>query len=134
MLCVVGVFLDTEKAYDMLWKEGLVIKLYNAGIRGRMLNWIKDFLRSQSIQVRVWGSLSDTVDVDNGTPQRSVISPILLNIIVNDMFDGVGNGFERSLFADNKALWKRGCNIEYLIKQMQCALDKVQAWADKWGF
>ncbi len=29
---VVAVFLDIEKAYDMLWKEGLVIKLFNAGI------------------------------------------------------------------------------------------------------
>ncbi len=29
---VVAVFLDTEKAYDILWKEGLVIKLFNAGI------------------------------------------------------------------------------------------------------
>lgn len=38
---VIGVFLDIERAYDMLWKEGLVIKLYDAGIRGRMLNWIK---------------------------------------------------------------------------------------------
>lgn len=30
---VVAVFLDIEKAYDSLWKEGLMIKLYNAGIR-----------------------------------------------------------------------------------------------------
>ena len=37
---LVAVVLDIEKAYDMLWKEGLVIKLYDAGIGGRMLNWI----------------------------------------------------------------------------------------------
>lgn len=40
---VVAVFLDIEKAYDMLWREGLVTKLYDAGIRSRMLNWIKVF-------------------------------------------------------------------------------------------
>ena len=33
---VVAVFLDIEKAYDMLWKEGLQITIYDAGIRGRM--------------------------------------------------------------------------------------------------
>lgn len=29
---VVAVFLDIERAYDMLWKEGLIIKLYDAGM------------------------------------------------------------------------------------------------------
>lgn len=66
-----------------------------------MLNWIKDFLRLWSKQVRVGGSLSDTEAEDNGTPQRSVSSPVLFNIIFNDMCDGVGNGFGRSVFAEH---------------------------------
>lgn len=131
---VVAIFLDIEKAYDMLWKEGLVIKLYDAGIRGRMLNWIKDFLESRHIQVRVGGTLSSTVLVDNGTPQGSVISPVLFNIMVNDIFDSIGQGFEKSLFADDGAVWKRGRNVYYLFKKMQGALDQVQRWATKWGF
>ena len=53
---VVGVFLDIEKAYDSLWKEGLLIKLYDLGVRGRMFNWISDFSRDRMIQVRVGGS------------------------------------------------------------------------------
>ncbi len=40
---VVGVFLDIEKAYDMLWKEGILIKLDRLGIKGRMYNWIMSF-------------------------------------------------------------------------------------------
>ena len=50
---VVAVFLEIEKAYDMLWKEGLQIALYDAGIRGRMFNWIMNFLCNRSIQVRI---------------------------------------------------------------------------------
>ncbi len=38
---VVAVFFDIEKAYDMLWKEGLLIKLDQIGIGGRLYNWIK---------------------------------------------------------------------------------------------
>lgn len=33
---VVAVFFDVEKAYDMLWKEGLLIKLKSLGIGGRI--------------------------------------------------------------------------------------------------
>ncbi len=41
---LVGVFFDVEKAYDMMWKEGLLIKLERMEIKGRMYNWIKSFL------------------------------------------------------------------------------------------
>lgn len=44
------------------------------------------------------GNLSDT-GVDNETQQGSVISPILFNIMVNDMFDEVRGGFDRYLCA-----------------------------------
>lgn len=40
---VAAIFFDIEKAYDMLWKEGLLIKFEQIGIEGRLFNWIKDF-------------------------------------------------------------------------------------------
>lgn len=45
--CVVAVFFDLEKAYDMLWREGLLIKIHKLGIRGRMYRWILDFLKGR---------------------------------------------------------------------------------------
>lgn len=50
---VVAVFFDIEKAYDMMWKQGLLIKLDKIGIGGKMYNWIKDFLFGRPIQLRV---------------------------------------------------------------------------------
>lgn len=35
---LVGVLFDIEKAYDMLWKEGLLIKLKCMGIGGKLYN------------------------------------------------------------------------------------------------
>ena len=55
---VIAVFLDIEKAYDSMWREGVLIKIYDAGIRGRMFYWIKAFLNSRTIQVRVGGDVS----------------------------------------------------------------------------
>lgn len=46
---VVAVFLDVEKAYDMMWKEGLLIRLRQIGITGRMYSWIESFLTGRKI-------------------------------------------------------------------------------------
>lgn len=45
----------------------------------------------------------------DGTPQGSVIRPVnLLNVMVNDLFQGVGTGAVSSLFADDEEFWKQG--------------------------
>ena len=49
---VAAVFFDVEKAYDLMWKEGLLIEIKILGTTGPMYNWIKDFLLERSIQVR----------------------------------------------------------------------------------
>ena len=38
------VYFDIEKAYDTMWREGLLIKLRALGIEGHLYNWIMDFL------------------------------------------------------------------------------------------
>ncbi len=65
---VMAVFFDVEKAYDMVWKEGLMIKLDMIGITGRNYNLIKDFLFDRFIQVRIGKVLSGRYMVENGTP------------------------------------------------------------------
>ena len=103
---VLAVFLDIEKAYDMVWRNGLLIKLHKLGIQGNMLKWIRSFLSNRSFQVRIGNTLSDTFKIDNGIPQGSVISPILFAVMMNDLPSEIG--MENALFADNCAVWKVG--------------------------
>ena len=72
--------------------------------------------------------------MENGTPQGSVISPVLFDILVNGMFNKVGKGFGFSLFGDDGATWKRGRNLPYLFNQIQGALEKITEWTNDWGF
>lgn len=131
---VVGIFFDIEKAYDMIWKEGLLIKLEQIGIVGRMFNWIKDFLLNRTVQVRVGSSYSRIYKIDNGTPQGSVCSPLLFNIMINDVFQNVKIDIGRSLYADDGAIWKRGRNVSHVTKIIQTAVNEVEKWANKWSF
>lgn len=35
---VIAMFFDVEKAYNILWKEGLLIKLHLIGVGGKIFN------------------------------------------------------------------------------------------------
>ena len=54
---VMAVFLDLEKAYDMVFRDGVLLKLCRLGIKGVMLSWIKAFLANRSFQVKVGNTI-----------------------------------------------------------------------------
>uniref|UniRef100_A0A8D0CT46 RNase H type-1 domain-containing protein n=2 Tax=Sander lucioperca TaxID=283035 RepID=A0A8D0CT46_SANLU len=118
----------------MLWKEGLLIKLKSLGIGGRVYNWVLNFLCERKIQVRVGAEYSSVYEVENGTPQGSVCSPLLFNIMINDVFCHVDQGVGRSLYADDGALWIRGRNVAFVNKKVQDAVAQVEGWTNRWGF
>ena len=130
---VLCVFLDMEKAFDMVWRKGLMIKLKQLGINGRMFTWIEEFLSDRTIQVRVGSMLSSVYTLENGTAQGSTISPTVFLEMIDDLPDCT-NEVDTSLFADDSMLSKAGRSLPSLVSSMQKALDAVQVWCESWGF
>jgi len=130
---VLALFIDFERAYDMLHVPTLIKKLKNIGVQGRMLSWITNFLNNRSFQVKVGSALSDKLRQENGTPQGSIISPILFIIMINDLNTGIDN-VDLTLFADDSAIFAAGSNIQQLQDKIQCALDNINTWCDENGF
>ena len=130
----VAVFLDFSKAFDMVWKNGLMQKIDKVGIKGAMANYINDFMSDRSFRLKCDNTISDNYTLDNGTPQGSIISPTLFNIMVNDLFDDVPKEVNTSQFADDGALWLTHHSLDEATKTMQLALNKVSQWTQDWGF
>ena len=128
----VGVFLDFEKAYDMIWRPGLMYKIKKMGITGNMFQFINSFVDGRTFQVKVGTSLSNTFELKNGTPQGSIISPTLFLIMINDL-DVDNELVELSLFADDSAVYKSGKSLNRVIEDIQNSLDKISKWCDLWG-
>lgn len=128
----VGIFLDLEKAYDTVWKNGLLTKVKRLGISGKMFKFIQDFITERSFQVRVGAEKSESMTLENGTPQGSVISPTLFLIMINDLRVSTP-GVQLSIFADDSAVYKSGRKLNLVIKHLQESLDQVQNWCNEWG-
>jgi ribonuclease HI len=128
----VGIFLDFEKAYDMLWKPGLLVKLKRLGIHGATLNYIKAFLNERTFQVKIGNVLSDITRLETGIAQGSIIAPLLFLIMINDFPESLN--IENMLFADDSAVFKSGRNLKFIVEQMQKHLQQIQKWCDEWGF
>jgi ribonuclease HI len=128
----VGLFLDFEKAYDMLWRPGLLVKLKRLGITGSTLNYVKAFLNDRTFQVKIGNVLSAKSYLETGIAQGSIIAPLLFLIMINDFPESLN--IENMLFADDSATFKSGKNLKFIVDQMQKHLDKIAHWCDEWGF
>ena len=77
-----GVFLDMSKAFDKVWHDGLIYKLENFGIKGRLLSLLTDFLSNRSQRVALNGQYSEWKDIKAGvsTSRINTWSPSFLSI------------------------------------------------------
>ena len=103
---VLAIFIDIEKAYDMVNKNVLLLKLLKFGITGRMFQFISSFLSNRTFQVRVGSTLSMTKLLENGTPQGSVLSPVLFSLMINDLPNKITS--PSALYADDFCFWESG--------------------------
>jgi ribonuclease HI len=129
----VAVLIDFTRAFDLLWVDGLILKLMKMSISGHMLKWIKNFLTNRKYIVKIGEDKSYTYETDNGTPQGSAISPLLFLIMVND-FPELSQFTSDAFFADDCTIWRSGTNLAQILHHLQEDLIKIEDWCKKWGF
>lgn len=130
-------FLDVKKAYDSVWRPGLWKKLWDMGVRGRMLRTIISLYSHTKSRVMVNGELSEAVVIEKGVAQGCTLSCTLFDVFVNDLLvelDGtdfgvaVGESKIHSLmFADDFV------GLESSAERLQEMIEVVERWCDRWG-
>ena len=84
------IFIDFAKAYDTVPHEALKLKLEVLGIRGKLLGSVLALYAAPQMSVRLPdGTVSAPADVKCGVRQGDPSSPMLFNLFINDVLDGV---------------------------------------------
>ena len=96
------------KDFDKVSHKLLLHKLFNIGIQGDVLKWIKSYLFNRIESVKIEQNMSKPQKVISGVPQCSVLRPILFLIYINDLPDCVEKPSYTCLFADD-------ANIDHIL-------------------
>ena len=130
---VLAVFFDLSKAFNKVWKEGLLLKLLRAGVHGKMYKWLSDFLFNRTARVKLDGTISRQVKLKEGVPQGGVVSPTLFLVYTNDITTTVPRHVSNILHADDFAVWCAEEHTTTAAHRIQNTINEVCSWTESWA-
>ena len=78
--------MDLSKAFDCVNNGLLLAKLSAGGGNSDALQLIRSYLTNRKQRVKINSSYSKLEKIEVGTPQRSVLGPLLYDMFINDIF------------------------------------------------
>ena len=97
-----AVALNISKAFDRVWRVGLLHKRSSYGITGQIFGLISSFLINRWLLVVLDGKTSQEYSVNVGVPQGSILHSTFFLLYINDLTDDVI--CDIAIYGDNTTL------------------------------
>ena len=132
-------FLDVQKAYATVWRNGLWKNVWEIGIRGKMWRMMKNTINTECARSAVMldGEIPKYVDILQGVAQECTLSPNIFKVYIDGMIvtveaakQGVTMGEDTVsglMFADEFV------GISETPEGLQQQIEKALEYNRKWG-
>ena len=80
---------DISKAFGKVWHDGIIFKLETYGVKGKLLNLIKNFLNARYQRVVLNDQHSAWELVKSGLPQGTILGSFMFLIYINDLPENI---------------------------------------------
>ncbi|CAM2701211.1 unnamed protein product [Rotaria socialis] len=120
------IFFDVKAAFDTVWFDALIYKLYDLRLPSYLIRYIVSFLDNRTASIEIENSLSKPFLLRSGTPQGSPLSPLLYILYTSDSMNCIHQHTEHGLFADDTALWASSNTITNLKNRLQSSINEFQ--------
>ena len=98
------VLMDMCKAFDSISHYILLSTLRNLGLSPSALEWFNSYLKGRYQHVRIEDIVSQSLPLDCGVPQGSILGPVLFTVYINDLLS-VREHCQTACYVDDSKLY-----------------------------
>jgi len=122
---LLALFLDIAGAFDNVIPNILVQDLRMLGFPARTCKFIENLLCERYIRFVVNGDLSEPRIVHKGTPQGSILSPLLFNIYLRELYQHLHPDTHLLQYADDIVLYSWNSEVSLLYESTSSSLSHI---------
>ena len=110
--------------FDRFPSNNMLLYLYNNSLSKQKKSWFEAGLIDCHYYMK--GSDNNKFCTMLGLPQGSVLSPLLFNIFIKDIYALVER--KKVKFADDGTIWQTGSDAKLLVEALERELVKIKDW------
>jgi hypothetical protein len=124
------VLLDLEKAFDTVWHDGLIHKLFTTNMPVYITKIIQNYLSGRALFAVVKRENSSHRSIDAGVPQGSLMGPRLFNHFISDMPNPAKCTL--ALYADDTAILSTSRQTDNAIRNLEKGTRQLTDYFSRW--
>lgn len=106
-----------------------LFKIHNLGVSPSALEWFKSYLKGRYQYVRIRDVVSQSLPVDYGVPQGSILGPVLFTVFINDLL-AVPKHCQSACYVDDSKLYLKFKTSELYnaVSAVNSDLNEICMW------